>query len=85
MFTKLHREDRAKPPLQSLRSVLSKVDNDLVLQMETGGQNANRSSKNTLWLTIVDRATAILCLQTAVSDTHANCCFPFRMPCSQCL
>lgn len=36
--------------LQSLQPVLSEVDSDLPLEMETSRQNANRSSKNTLRL-----------------------------------
>lgn len=55
VFTWLHREHSAKTHLQSLWPVLSELDNDLIFQMEKSRQNANGSSKNTLWLKIGDR------------------------------
>ena len=41
MFTGLHQELSAKAYLQSLQPVLSKMNNDLILQMEKSRQNSN--------------------------------------------
>lgn len=65
MFTGLHQELSAKAYLQSLQPVLSKMDNDLILQMEKSRQ-CKWSSKNTLWLKIGDQRDSEL--------VFAKCC-----------
>lgn len=84
MFTGLHQELSAKAYLQSLQPVLSKMDNDLILQMEKEVDNANGLLK-ILWLKIGDQRDSELVFASAVNNTHANCCFPFWAVRSWCL